>query len=240
MIESRQAILTVQGLETGYGRKQVIYGVSLEVPTGQVVALIGPNGSGKSTVLKAVCGLLPTWVGTTCFDGTSLRVASPAHNVARGISFAPQGNRVFGELSVGENLKVGGALLPAQELRSRIEETLVLFPTLRDRLRQVAGRLSGGEQQMLALARALIPKPRLLMLDEPSLGLSPGLMKDVLEKVTKVNRDLGVSILIVEQKVREVLRICHRVYSLKLGRVAFEGAPTELTDNTQKLKELFL
>ena len=139
-----------------------------------------------------------------------------------------------------ENLEIGGFQLPKKESKERITQVLDLFPLLKGRLRQDAGQLSGGEQQMLALARALIPKPKLLMLDEPSLGPSPNLVRTVFEKIIQINRDTGVSILIVEQKVREVLDICNRVYSLKLGKVSFQGQPEELKDDKAKLKDLFL
>ena len=227
-------------LDTGYGKKQVLFGLSMEGRKGEIVALIGPNGAGKSTVLKAVCGLIPTWSGNICFDGTVTNDSTPAQNVARGITFAPQGNRVFTDLTVMENLEIGGFQLPRRELRPRIDQVIEMFPVLKDRARLDAGNLSGGEQQMLALARALIAKPKLLMLDEHSLGLSPNLVRSVFEKIAEVNQDTGVSVLIVEQKVREVLRVCNRVYSLKLGRLAFDGMPEELRDDRAKLKELFL
>ena len=233
-------MLEIRELDTGYGKKQVLFGLSMEVRKGDVVALIGPNGAGKSTVLKAVCGLIPTWSGTIRFNGTATNGSTPAQNVARGITFAPQGNRVFADLTVMENLEIGGFQLPRKELRPRIDQVIEMFPILRDRSKQDAGNLSGGEQQMLALARALIAKPKLLMLDEPSLGLSPNLVHSVFSKIVEISRDTGVSILIVEQKVREVLRVCKRVYSLRLGRLAFDGMPEELQDGTSKLRDLFL
>ncbi len=233
-------MLQIKELDTGYGKKQVLFGLSMEVRKGDIIAIIGPNGAGKSTVLKAVCGLIPTWSGKIRFDGTATNGSTPAQNVARGLTFAPQGNRVFTDLTVMENLEIGGFQLPRKELRGRIAQVIKMFPILKDRAKQDAGDLSGGEQQMLALARALIAKPKLLMLDEPSLGLSPNLVRSVFEKIVEINRDTGVTIVIVEQKVREVLRICNRVYSLKLGRLAFDGTPEELQDDKAKLKELFL
>jgi branched-chain amino acid transport system ATP-binding protein len=233
-------MLEIRKLETGYGKKQVVFGLSLDVREGEIVALIGPNGAGKSTVLKAVCGLIPTWKGEICFNGTPMNGSTPAQNVARGITFAPQGNRVFTDMTVMENLEIGGYPLPRREAKERIAKVLELFPQLKERTRQDAGRLSGGEQQMLALARALVPKPRLLMLDEPSLGLAPNLLADVFTRITEINRETGVAILIVEQKVREVLEICDRVYSMKLGRVAFEGQPEDLKADKAKIKDLFL
>ena len=233
-------MLKINNLDTGYGKKQVLFDLSMNVPQGKITAIIGPNGSGKSTILKTVCGLLPLWQGTVLFDGAPLSKSNPVENVKKGITFAPQGNRVFDELTVLENLEIGGHFLKKQELKTRIEEMLTFFPILRERLKQDAGKLSGGEQQQLALARALIPQPKLLMLDEPSLGLAPSLLKSVFEKITRVNQENKTTILIVEQKVREAFNICHKVYSLKLGRVAFEGKPEDLNGNTERLKELFL
>lgn len=232
--------MQVEQLETGYGKKQVLFGLSLEVRQGETIAIIGPNGAGKSTVLKAVCGLIQPWKGQIRFEDQLLNGSTPAKNVRRGITFAPQGNRVFPDMTVMENLEIGGCQLPKHQLRTRIEQVVEMFPILRERPKQVAGKLSGGEQQMVALARALIPKPRLLMLDEPSLGLSPGIIKDVFERIETISHETGISILIVEQKVREVLNICNRVYSLRLGRIAFEGQPEELTGDKSKLKDLFL
>jgi len=233
-------MLEVKGLETGYGKKQVLFGLSLEVAAGEIVALIGPNGAGKSTVLKAVCGLIPAWQGQVVFDGAATNGSNPAENIGRGMVFALQGNRVFDELTVMENLEIGGFRLRRPELKERIEHVLGMFPVLRDRAKVDASRLSGGEQQMLALARALIPKPKLLMLDEPSLGLSPNLVKSVFEKVCEINRETGTTILIVEQKVRKVLDICHKAYSLKLGKVVFSGKPGQLQRDPEMLRTLFL
>lgn len=233
-------MLQISDLETGYGKKQVLFGVSLDVPKGDIVALIGPNGAGKSTLLKTVCGLIHPWQGELRFNGSLINGSTPAQNVARGITFAPQGNRVFDELTVMENLEIGGYQLPRRELPGRIEEVFELFAVLKERARQNAGKLSGGEQQMLAFARALVPKPKLLMLDEPSLGLQPDLVRGVFDKVSQINREAGVSVLIVEQKVRDVLGICDRVYSLKLGKVAFAGHPEELKEAPEKLRDLFL
>jgi branched-chain amino acid transport system ATP-binding protein len=233
-------MLEIKGLETGYGKKQVLFGMSMQVREREIVALIGPNGAGKSTVLKTVCGLIPAWRGEIRFNGILNNGATPAQIVARGITFAPQGSRVFHDLTVMENLEIGGFQLPRKEAKERIAQVLDIFPLLKERIREDAGRLSGGEQQMLALARALVPKPKLLMLDEPSLGLSPNLVNTVFKKILDLNKQLGVSILIVEQKVRDVLDICNRVYSIKLGKVAYDGLPAELKEDKAKLKRLFL
>lgn len=233
-------MLEISNLETGYGKKQVLFGPSIEVKRGEIVALIGPNGAGKSTVLKAVCGLIPTWSGEIAFEGKRLNGSTPAQNVVRGITFAPQGNRVFDELTVMENLEIGGFRLPRTDLKGRIEEMFELFPVLRERSRKEAGTLSGGEKQMLAIARALVPRPKLLLLDEPSLGLSPALVSSAFSRIVEVNQNSGVTILIVEQRVREVLHVCHRVYALRFGKVAFSGEPGSLSSDTGKLRELFL
>lgn len=231
-------MLELKEIETGYGKKQVLFGLSMKVQEGKIVAIIGPNGAGKSTILKAVCGLIPTWKGEICFDNIRVNGSSPAKSVKRGITFCPQGNRVFDELSVVENLQVGGIHLRPKELQDGIDRVLQLFPVLKDRLRQSAGSLSGGEQQMLALGRSLVTKPKLLMLDEPSLGLSPSLVSTVFERISLINQDMGITILIVEQKVRQVLEFCHSVYGIKLGKVVFEGTPKNLADS--KLEKIFL
>ena len=231
-------MLELKKIETGYGKKQVLFGLSMKVQEGKIVAVIGPNGAGKSTILKVVCGLIPTWKGEIFFDDIRMNGSSPAKSVKRGITFCPQGNRVFDELSVVENLQVGGIHLRPKELQDGIDRVLQLFPVLKDRLRQSAGSLSGGEQQMLALGRSLITKPKLLMLDEPSLGLSPNLVSTVFERISLINQDMGITILIVEQKVRQVLEFCHSLYGIKLGKVVFDCVPKDLAES--KLKNIFL
>lgn len=204
----------------------------------KLLPLWAQYGSGKSTVLKTVCGLSHGREKSGLM--VTLPGSNPAKNVAKGITFTPQGNLVFHDMTVMENLEIGGYPLKRKEAKERIGEVLEIFPILKERLKQDAGKLSGGEQQMVSLARALVPKPKLLMLDEPSLGLSPKLMGVVFDKIIEINRDNGVTILIVEQKVRKVLEICGRVYSIKLGKIAFEGPSEELKGDKGKLKELFL
>lgn len=233
-------MLKIKNLNTGYAKKQVLFDLSLKVADGEIVSIIGPNGAGKSTILKAVCGLISAWDGEILFDKKSLNHNQPSKNISLGITFAPQGNRVFDELSVKENLEIGGYLLQKNKLGERIESVLKTFPILKERIKQTAGSLSGGEKQMLALGRALIPEPKLLLLDEPSLGLAPNLLNDVFQKIVEINKTTNISILIVEQKVREVLAISHKVYSIKLGKNAFEGKPEELLNDKEKLKNLFL
>lgn len=233
-------MLRIDNLHTGYGKKPVVFDLSLQVEEKEIVSIIGPNGAGKSTVLKAVGGILPPWKGDIIFNGKSIKGNSIAKNIAGGLTYCPQGNRVFDELTVLENLETGAFLLPAATVKDRIEHVLHLFPVLKQRLKQDAGTLSGGEQQMLALARALMPPAKLLLLDEPSLGLAPNLLGSVFKKLVEINKEMEIAMLVVEQKVMEVLRISHRVYGIKLGRTAFCGEPAELEQNKAKLKELFL
>ena len=233
-------LLDVQNINTGYGHFQVLFDLSLKVEQGTIVSMIGPNGCGKSTILKSISGLLPIWKGDILFDDISVKVRSVSEMITDGLTYSPQGNRVFDEMSVFENLEIGGFLLEKSKKDERIHAVLQVFPDLKDRLKQNAGTLSGGEQQMLALARALVPEPRLLLLDEPSLGLAPNLLGDLFKKLKGINAKLGVTMLIVEQKVMEVLDISDKVYSIKLGRVAFEGKTEVLKKDKNKIKELFL
>lgn len=233
------SILQVQRLETGYGKKQVLFGIELRVQQGEIVSIVGPNGAGKSTTLKAILGLLPVWKGKVLFDDKPVENKNPARNIARGLGLVPQGNRVFDELTVLENLEIGGYYLKKQDLNKSLDEVYSFFPVLKDRKKQIAGKLSGGEKQMLALGRALMTHPRLLLMDEPSLGLSPNLVSSVLTKIQDINKKFGTSILIVEQKVKEVLSISDRVYLLKLGKVIFQGEGRN-SEHLKRIKELFL
>lgn len=233
-------MLIIKNLNTGYEKKQIIFDINMVVEKGEIVSIIGPNGSGKSTILKSVCGIIDIWDGDIEFDGKSIKNNSTHKNIEMGLTYSPQGNRVFDELSVLENLEIGGFHFPKNKLKERIEILLNLFPILKLRLKQEAGKLSGGEQQMLALSRVLIPEPKLLLLDEPSLGLAPNLLNDIFQKIEEINCEMDLSILIVEQKVKEVLKISHRIYSIKLGKNAFVGKPEELLNDKEKLKNLFL
>jgi ABC-type branched-subunit amino acid transport system ATPase component len=232
--------LYVDSLVSGYGKKQVINGVTLDVAPGEIVALIGHNGAGKSTLLKAIFGLIPLWNGQVVLDGKPLRSPAPRELLRSGVAYVPQGNRVFTDLTVRENLEMGGITLSnGARLNEGIERVFTLFPALKPRLRQRAGTLSGGEKQMLALGNALVLTPRLLLLDEPSLGLAPPLVVEALGRVQQISRDSGVAVLIVEQKVREVLKIAQRVYVLRNGLVSFSG-PTESLKDDAKLREVYL
>jgi len=232
--------LRIVDLVTGYGKKQVINGVSLEVSRSEIVALIGHNGAGKSTLLKAIFGMIPIWQGQVFLDGQVVPAPKPHELLRTGVSYVPQGNRVFTDLTVCENLEMGGITLPdKQRLKKGMERVFTLFPALKDRLKQRAGTLSGGEKQMLALGNALILSPKVLLLDEPSLGLAPPLISEALGRIRQINRDSCVTVLIVEQKVREILKIAKRVYVLRNGCVSFTGPTEELKDEL-KLREVYL
>jgi len=239
-LDERSRLLTIDSLITGYGKKQIVNGVDLTVAPAEIVALIGHNGAGKSTLLKAIFGLLPIWQGRVAYHGKPLNSARPRDLLRSGVAYVPQGNRVFADLTVRENLEMGGVTLPTKvHLRDGMDRALHLFPALKSRLRQRAGTLSGGEKQMLALANALIVSPRLLLLDEPSLGLAPPLVSQALARIHELSRNDGIAVLIVEQKVREVLKIADRVYVLRNGRISFTGPATDLHDDA-KLREVYL
>jgi branched-chain amino acid transport system ATP-binding protein len=233
-------VLRVEALVSGYGNKQVLNGTDLRLARGEVLAVIGHNGAGKSTLLKTVFGLIPIWSGRIVLGGTQIRLPAPLQMLACGVSYLPQGNRVFADLSVRDNLQMGGITLPDRAaVEMAIERVVGQFPLLKARLKQPAGTLSGGERQMLALASSLMTGPRLLLLDEPSLGLSPKMVPETLGRIAALVSDSGASAVIVEQKVREVLRIAHRVCVLRTGRVSFTGNANELLDMA-KLKEVYL
>lgn len=240
MPEVNSGLLAAKDVVTGYDKKQVVNGVSVVVAKGEVVALIGHNGAGKSTLLRAVFGMLPVWSGEIRLDGRVLDRAKPRSLLRVGVAYVPQGNRVFAEMCVRENLEMGGVTLQKkQQVKEGIERALALFPALAPLLKRRAGTLSGGEKQMLALSMGLMTSPRLLLLDEPSLGLAPGLVTTALGHIRQLNERDGVSILIVEQKVRQVLNVADRVVVLRNGGVTFTGRATELQDDT-KLREVYL
>lgn len=232
--------LQVSGLVTGYGTKRVLNGVTVHVAPGETVALFGHNGAGKSTLLKAVFGLLPVWEGEIALDGQVLCRPRPRNLLRAGLVYVPQGNCVFSELSVLENLRMGGtSLTDRAEIGARVEAALGLFPALRPLLGRRAGSLSGGERQMLALATALILRPSLLLLDEPSLGLAPPVASETFRRIRQISRETGASVLIAEQKVRDVLEVTDRAYVLRRGEVTYAGPACSL-GNLTLLREAFL
>lgn len=225
------ALLQVKDLVAGYGSITAVHSASFEVGAGECVALIGPNGAGKSTILKAICGLVPLSGGDIVFDGRSLR-ALPGHAIAGlGVSMCPEGRQVFGEMSVLENLRMGAySRRAANDWRNDIDEMMTLFPRLRERASQKAGTLSGGEQEMVAIARALMARPRLCILDEPSLGLAPKIVDEV-ERCLIAIKQRGVTMLLVEQSVSMALRVADRGYVLEAGQVVMSGSSASLRDN---------
>lgn len=232
-------MLEVKNLKTGYGKKLIVDDLSLYVKQGEIVALIGHNGAGKSTILKSIIGVLPLWSGNIIFENQKLK-SSASENVRKGISMIPQGSQVFDEMTVQENLEIASFILKDKNIiRQRFSDVFQQFPLLKERRKQSAGKLSGGEQQMLALGMALIQRPKLLLMDEPSLGLSPSLVKQVFEMIKDINKDYGMSILIVEQKVKKVLCISNRAYVLRLGKVVLEGKAMKMLD-TSDYKKVFL
>jgi branched-chain amino acid transport system ATP-binding protein len=227
--------------EAGYGKKVILNDISLSIEKGKITSLIGPNGAGKSTLLKSIIGTVDFVKGSVLFKDENILNLSVEERVKKGISFVPQGNKVFTDLSVLENLEVGGYLIKdKRKLKERVEQILDFFPQLSELLKSEAGDLSGGEKQQLALARALMLEPEVLMLDEPSLGLAPQLVTQAFEIIQKVKKKTDCTILIVEQKVQEVLKLSDRVVAIKLGKVIIDSPATELISNNELLKEIFL
>jgi branched-chain amino acid transport system ATP-binding protein len=233
-----QALLSVSNIHTYYGRIHALQGVSLEVRQGEIVTLIGANGAGKTTILKTISGLLHPRDGTVALEGVDISQA-PAHSLVRlGIGHAPEGRRIFSRLTVLENLQMGGYSRPSAEVKADIERVFGLFPRLQERARQRGGTLSGGEQQMLAIGRALMSRPRILLLDEPSLGLAPILVQQIFSIIGEINSQ-GTTILLVEQNALQALNVASRGYVLQTGRVALAGAAGELRQN-ETVRKLYL
>lgn len=221
-------MLTVENLQVAYGAILALKGVSLEVKEGELVALIGVNGAGKSTLLLTIAGVLRPVSGKITFGGDSLIGKSPEEIVRRGISLVPEGREIFSSLTVEENLRMGAFVRKNQaEYQQDLEKVFALFPILKQRLHQLGGTLSGGEQQQLAIARALMSHPALLMLDEPSLGLAPALVDQIFDLITRLHQQ-GTTILLVEQNVDRTLQIADRVYLLQTGKVKFGGTAAEV------------
>jgi branched-chain amino acid transport system ATP-binding protein len=232
--------LSAENIVTGYGKREVLKGVDINIYIGEIVALVGHNGAGKSTLVKAIFGLISLWKGQVILEGQLLQAPTPRRMLKAGIAYVPQGNRVFVDLSVRDNLELAGVTLGSKALvKDRIEHVFDLFPMLKPRMKQRAGTLSGGEKQMLALGNALVLSPRMLLLDEPSLGLAPTLVSSALSKIQRLSQESNVTVLIVEQKVREVLKIAQRVYALRTGFVSFSGLASELEDE-EKLRQVYL
>jgi len=225
-------LLKAEGVVSGYGKMMVVQGVSIHIDDGEIVTIIGPNGSGKSTLIKTVFGLIRPTMGRIFFKGTEITGLRSDKIMRMGVGYVPQLDNVFPTLTVRENLEMGVYSESDSEIEERIAETLELFPSLKGRWKERARNLSGGQRQMLAVARALVAKPKLLLLDEPSSSLAPNLVDRVLDRVGEI-RDLGTSILLVEQNARKALRISDRGYVMVMGKKAYEGAAKEILDHKE-------
>ena len=233
-------MLSVTDLSVSYGAIQALHGVSFDVPAGSIVTLVGSNGAGKTTTLRALSGLLRPTSGKILFNNEDI-TRLPAHQlVARGLSHVPEGRMVFANLTVDENLAMGAYLQRDRALIAKTRDYVFsIFPRLKERLAQSAGTLSGGEQQMLAIGRALMSNPKFLMLDEPSLGIAPRLVSTIFEKIVEINRDQGITLLLVEQNANLALEISHHAYVLETGRVAVSGPSHDLRTRPE-LKAAYL
>jgi len=228
--QQQPRILEVEGLSARYGHVEALRPVDLHVEEGELVAVLGPNGAGKSTLMRALMGLVPTQ-GRVRFRGADVPRHNPAKAAALGLVLVPEGRGIFAPMTVAENLELGAYLLnDKQEFARRRERVLTLFPRLKERLSQTAGSLSGGEQQMLAVGRALMAEPKLLLLDEPSLGLAPRVIEEILQTLGELNR-AGLPIILVEQKAPLVLKLARRAYLLSIGTIAAEIDPREVTSH---------
>jgi len=235
----KEILLQLKNVHVHYGGVKALDGVDIAIDEGEIVALMGPNGAGKSTALKAIFGLAPIYSGSVLWHEKEIKPVS--YEVARrGIAFVPQGRRVFGHLTVEENLKIGGFIVRnKQELKRRIEEVMETFPVLKQKRRVKAGTLSGGQQQMLALARGLMTEPKILLLDEPSLGLAPKIVKEVFTKIKEINEKHKVAIMVVEHNIKSLLNIAHRAYVLDKGKVVVKNTADRIL-GSDILEKVFL
>jgi branched-chain amino acid transport system ATP-binding protein len=232
-------VLRVEALEVAYGKIQALWGISVEIPEGEIVAVVGANGAGKTTMLKTLSGLLRPRAGRISLDDRRIDLLSPAEIVALGVIHVPEGRKLFPEMTVLDNLLVGGYPPGARSRRpQQLERVFTVFPRLAERRRQLAGTLSGGEQQMVAIGRGLMAGPRILMLDEPSLGLAPIMVQEMFGVIGEINRT-GVTVLLVEQNTEHALALAHRGFVLESGRVALSGTGRELLASPQ-VREAYL
>lgn len=234
------AMLDFKDVELYYDHVYALKGVSLSVSQGETVALIGANGAGKSSILRTITGLAAPKIGSVTFEGSRVDCTDPSSIVRRGIAMVPEGRRVFPFMSVKDNLMMGAFTREDKaDIQNTLESILTRFPRLKERYNQAAGTLSGGEQQMMVIGRALMAKPKLLLLDEPSLGIAPKLVQDIARSIVAINRDEGVSVLLVEQNSRMALSISHRAYAMATGNIVIEGNSKELLHD-DRIKAAYL
>ena len=231
-------LLAVEALHAGYGGTQVLRGIDLAVAPGEIVAVLGSNGAGKSTLNRAISGVVRARSGAIRFDGAAITGERPAQIVSRGLIHVPEGRRIFPNMTVAENLDLGSYRRAKARRAQNRERVFATFPRLAERKEQRAGTLSGGEQQMLAIGRGLMAEPKLIILDEPSLGLSPALVEQLFSLIMQINRD-GLAVLLVEQNVVQSLELAHRAYILENGRIVLSGTPADIRDDPE-LKRAYL
>ncbi|CUW40682.1 leucine/isoleucine/valine transporter subunit; ATP-binding component of ABC superfamily [Magnetospirillum sp. XM-1] len=226
-------MLRIEGLHSGYGRIQALHGVDIDVAEGEIVALVGANGAGKTTLLMTICGNPRASAGKVRLAGEDITGLATHHIMRRGLAHSPEGRRIFPRMSVLENLQMGAAMANPAHFDQDLERVLGLFPRLKERLAQRGGTLSGGEQQMLAIGRALMSRPKILLLDEPSLGLAPLVVRQIFEIVAEINREQGVTVFLVEQNAFHALKLAHRGYVMVNGKVTMSGTGAELLANAE-------
>lgn len=230
-------ILEIKDLVVSYGGIEAVKGISMEVPEGQIITLIGANGAGKSTTLKSISGIVKPKSASILFDGEEICGKTPDYIVSKGITLVPEGRRVFSNLTVAENLKIG-AYLRKDNIKADMDYVYSLFPRLKEREWQLSGTLSGGEQQMLAVGRALMSRPKVIMMDEPSLGLAPLIVKDIFDIIKTINKE-GITVLLIEQNANMALKIADKGYVMETGVIKMEGTGAELLAN-EEIKEAYL
>ncbi len=224
-------MLSIRGLHSGYGRIEALHGLDFEVAQGEIVSLIGANGAGKTTLLMTICGKPRARAGQILFEGRDITEMKTFEIAALGIAHAPEGRRIFPRMSVFENLQMGAIVAKPAYFADDLERVLALFPRLKERLEQRGGTLSGGEQQMLAIARAMMSRPKLLLLDEPSLGLAPLIVKQLFENIVEINREQKTTILLVEQNAFQALKLAHRAHIMVNGRIEISGSGADLLND---------
>jgi branched-chain amino acid transport system ATP-binding protein len=229
-------MLTLENIVTHYGNIQALKGITLDVKQGEIVTIIGANGAGKTTALKTICGLVPATSGKVCFQDKDITHKTTSDIVEAGIAMVPEGRRVFPRMTVLENLQLGAYLNKnRQEVKNDLEKVFKLFPILKNRIKQISGTLSGGEQQMLAIGRALMARPKLLLLDEPSMGLAPKIVANIFDIIMEINRD-GTTILLVEQNARMALSIANKGFVIETGKIVLQDTAENLLNNEQVKK----